>query len=75
MPFMRKRGKEKTWKNMIKADRPQITIQYSGEKMWLKNTRTHTHNVLNLLLYHGNRGYAQHYVICTLPALFKFTTV
>jgi hypothetical protein len=63
-----------TWKNVIEADWPQLTILHGACALHAGKIRPQTH-IQNLLLFHANNGYANAsvcYVVRTLPVLFHF---
>jgi len=50
---------EIVWRNMVKSDRPQMTIWRMRIPCWIPEaTNTHTQNVQYLSLFHRNDGYA-----------------
>jgi bisphosphoglycerate-dependent phosphoglycerate mutase len=60
------------WKNIIKLDRPQVTIQYGVEKMRLS---CRSRNIRYTLLYHGKTIYANappYHVARTVPVLSAY---
>jgi hypothetical protein len=72
------------WKNMVKLDRPRITIRYDTEKIlfacWITEVRieTYVYSIQYSLLLHGKNSCAnapQYYVMLTLPVLFRLKMV
>ena len=46
------------WKNMVDADRPQMTTRRMRFTRCITKAKTHVYNMSCLLLFHGNHGYA-----------------